>query len=112
MVDSHSHIYLPEFEDDRDEILERAEKEGITKILLPAIDSASHKDMLRLENEHAEACKCMMGLHPCSVKEDHKQELQVARKWLEKRSFVAVGEIGLDFYWDKTFVAEQVEAFE
>ena len=111
LIDTHSHIYLSEFELDRDAILERAENEGIRKILLPAIDSSTHEGMLKLEENNPSVCLCMMGLHPCSVKENYREELKIARDYLEKRSFKAIGEIGLDFYWDKTFTEQQYAAF-
>lgn len=111
LIDTHSHIYLPEFDPDRDLMLERAEKAGIRQILMPAIDSSTHEAMLKLEAEQPVACMAMMGLHPCSVKENYRDELRTVRSSLEKRSFKAVGETGLDFFWDKTFVAEQHLAF-
>ncbi len=111
LIDTHSHIYLAEFDFDRLEMLERAEKEGIRKILLPAIDSTTHEMMLRLEDNNPKMCLSMMGLHPCSVKENYKDELKIVRNYLEKRTFKAVGEIGLDFYWDKTFTDQQYAAF-
>lgn len=111
LIDTHSHIYLPEFENDRAQMLERAEKEGIKKILMPAIDSLTHGAMIKLEEDNPSACLSMMGLHPCSVKENPDDELKTAREHLEKRSFIAVGETGLDFYWDKTFVQQQYRAF-
>lgn len=109
-IDSHSHIYLGEFDPDRSSILERAEKEGIRQILLPAIDSSTHEAMLNLESQYPSVCLAMMGIHPCSIKENYQQELKTARDWFEKRSFIGVGEIGLDFYWDKTFIKEQYAA--
>lgn len=111
LIDTHSHIYTREFDADRPQMLERAEKEGVSKIFLPAIDSGSHGQMLRLEEENPGRCFSMMGVHPCSVKENFKEELQIARQFLEKRPFKAVGEIGLDFYWDKTFTDQQYAAF-
>ena len=111
LIDTHSHIYLPEFDLDRDAILERAENEGIRKILLPAIDSSTHEGMLKLEEDNSSICLSMMGLHPCSVKEIYREELKIARDYLEKRPFKAVGELGLDFYWDKTFTEQQYAAF-
>jgi TatD DNase family protein len=111
LIDTHSHIYLPEFDADRATMLKRAENEGITRIMLPAIDSATHSAQVRLEEEHPGACISMMGLHPCSVRENYKEELRIAREWLDKRPFKAVGEIGLDFYWDKTFIDQQYAAF-
>lgn len=111
IIDTHSHIYLPEFNPDRSEILERAEKEGIGRILMPSIDSSTHSAMLELEEERSFLCLSMMGVHPCSVKENYREELKIARDYLEKRAFKAVGEIGLDFYWDKTFTEQQYAAF-
>lgn len=92
-------------------MLEKAEKEGVSKILMPAIDSSTHTVMLELEEERPLTCISMIGLHPCSVKENYLFELKIVRDYLEKRSFKAVGEIGLDFYWDKTFTEQQYAAF-
>lgn len=111
LIDTHSHIYLPEFEPELAEMLKRAEKEGVGKILMPAIDSSTHQQMLELEKSLPDQCLSMMGLHPCSVKENYKEELAIARSYLEKQRFKAVGEIGLDFYWDKTFTEHQYAAF-
>lgn len=110
LIDTHSHIYLPEFEPELAEMLKRAEKEGVGKILMPAIDSSTHQQMLDTEQSHADQCLSMMGLHPCYVKENYKEELAIARAYLEKQHFKAVGEIGLDFYWDKTFTEQQYAA--
>lgn len=93
-------------------MLERAEKEGVKKILLPAIDSESHAALAELAAQFPGICQPMMGLHPCYVKDNYKDELRIARAYLEKGGFVAVGEIGLDFYWDKTFTEQQYLAFE
>jgi len=112
LIDTHSHIYLPEFDVDRIPMLERAGGEGIRKILMPAIDSSTHEAMLKLEKDNPAACLSMMGLHPCSVKENPGNELKIARDHLEKRTFIAIGETGLDFYWDKTFVQQQYRAFQ
>lgn len=111
LVDTHSHIYLAEFDNDRVLILERAEKEGIRKILMPAIDSGTHIQMLTTEQENQLSCFSMMGVHPCSIKESYKDELKIAGDYFEKRKFKAVGETGLDFYWDKTFTEQQYAAF-
>lgn len=111
MIDTHSHIYATEFDTDRAQMLERADKEGVGKIFLPAIDSTTHQQMLLLEEENPGRCFSMMGVHPCSIKENYKDELKIARDYLAKRPFKAVGEIGLDFYWDKTFTEQQYAAF-
>lgn len=111
LVDTHTHVYLPEFDSDREEVMKRAEERGISLMLLPAIDSSTHEHMMATEASSS-ACKAMMGLHPCSVTHNYEAELNTVRSYLEKRRFVAIGEIGLDFYWDKTFTAEQYQAFE
>ena len=112
IIDTHSHIYLPEFDSDRDSMVKRAENEGISLILMPAIDSETHLSMLKVEEDFSKKCLSMMGLHPCSVKDGYKREIDQVRDYFEKRRFVAVGETGLDFYWDKTFTKEQYESFQ
>ncbi len=111
IVDSHCHLYLDEFKKDIDEVIKRAEAEGVNKFYLPAIDSAEIENIFLLEKKFPGKCIAMMGLHPCSVKANYKDELAIVSDWLSKRKFAAVGEIGLDFYWDKTFVTQQYEAF-
>jgi TatD DNase family protein len=111
LIDTHCHLYLADFTDDLDAVVQRAEAEGVSKMLLPAIDASEHEAMLRLEEKYPGKCLSMMGLHPCSVKADYEKELAIVQDYLEKRSFIAVGEIGLDFYWDKSFAAEQYAAF-
>ena len=111
-VDTHCHLYLPEFFDDIDLVIQRAEKEGVNKFYLPAIDSETDAHLMKMEDRFPGKCFAMMGLHPTSVGATYLEELNRVRKWLEKRRFAAVGEIGLDFYWDKTFQAGQVDAFE
>lgn len=111
LIDTHSHIYLEEFDNDRGAMLERAEKEFIKKILMPAIDSTTHKQMLDAERQCPAQCMSMMGLHPCSIKEEYQKELQIVKEHLSKRKFIAIGETGLDFYWDLTFKEQQYEAF-
>jgi TatD DNase family protein len=111
MVDTHCHLYLDEFKADIGEVLERADAEGINKFYLPGIDSTEIENMFLLENKFPGKCIAMMGLHPCSVKENYLAELAIVKDWLTKRKFAAVGEIGLDFYWDKTFTLQQYEAF-
>jgi len=109
--DSHAHIYLSDFADDIEEILNRASEEGVKEIYMPNIDSTSIDDMHSIE-ERFPNCKSMMGLHPCYVKENYKEELAIIEKHLNSRKYAAVGEIGIDLYWDKTFVEAQFESFE
>jgi TatD DNase family protein len=110
IIDTHAHIYLPEFDTDRPQIIEQAKNAGIKQVLLPAIDSTTHEQMLQTEKEY-EGCLAMMGLHPCSVNNSFDKEIDIIKQYLSQRKFIAIGEIGLDFYWDKTFVKEQYEAF-
>jgi len=111
-IDTHTHLYSEEFDADRNEIIKNAISKGITKLYLPNVDSSSIDDMLQLEKEFPENCFAMMGLHPCSVKENYLEELAIIEDWLTKRKFVAIGEIGIDLYWDKTFLKEQEIAFK
>lgn len=110
-VDTHAHLYSNQFDGDQDEMINRALKGGVKKFYLPNIDKDTIEGMLDLENRYKGTIFPMMGLHPCSVKENYKEELNVAKEWLDKRPFCAIGEIGIDLYWDKTFFEEQVEAF-
>lgn len=112
LIDTHSHIYLDDFNTDLADLVEKAGKEGIVKILMPAIDSGTHGKMLETELRFSSVSASMMGLHPCSVKENYLAELTIAGGYLAKRKFVAVGETGLDFYWDLTFKDQQYEAFQ
>ncbi len=111
MIDSHTHLYLNDFQSDIKEVMLRADAEGVKKFYLPAIDSKETDNLLALENKYPDKCFAMMGLHPCSVKENYKHELSLVYSWLQKRKFAAVGEIGLDFYWDKSFADLQYESF-
>ncbi len=112
LIDSHAHLYVSAFQSDRDAIIKRALNAGVTRFYLPAIDSETTQAMLELEEKYPGVCIAMMGLHPCSVNENYKKELENVEKWLSARPFAAVGEIGLDFYWDKTFTLQQYEAFK
>ncbi|EDL68825.1 TatD family hydrolase [Vibrio campbellii] len=111
MIDTHAHIYASEFDNDRDEVVKRALEQGIDRILLPNIDLESIEPMLKTEAAYPEICRSMMGLHPCYVDGNVEQTLAIIRGWFEKHNFIAVGEIGIDLYWDKTFRAEQEMAF-
>lgn len=111
MIDSHCHLYSKDFEKDLEAVIANAVKQGIKSFYMPAIDSTTHAEMVAVEAEF-KICYSMMGLHPCSVKENYKEELAIAEGWLVKRKFSAIGESGLDFYWDKTFVKEQYDSLE
>lgn len=111
LIDTHCHLYLPELREDIDSVIERAEKEGVTRFYMPAIDSNTCDDLLLLEQAFPGRCFAMMGLHPCSVKENYAEELRIVEQWFKERQFAAMGEIGLDYYWDRTFEKEQVMAF-
>lgn len=113
MIDTHTHLYAEEFDDDRKEVIQRALDKGVTRFYLPAIDSESHEKMLQLETEYPGKIISMMGLHPCYVKpETWEKELETVKNYLDQRHFPAIGEIGIDLYWDKTTLDIQVKAFE
>ncbi|SIO41436.1 TatD family hydrolase [Chitinophaga niabensis] len=110
-IDTHAHLYSPEFDPDRSEMVTRAIRQGVNRLLMPNIDEDSIPGMLSLEAEFPEECLPMMGLHPCYVKENVEVQLAIVQDWLSKRKFWAIGEIGLDFYWDKTLLDQQYAAF-
>ncbi len=112
IIDTHCHLYAKEFEEDLDIVIERAVANGVDKFYLPAIDSETMDIMISLETRYPGKCHAMIGLHPCSVKENYKEELEKVKEMLSKRNFAAIGETGLDFYWDKTFVKEQYFSLE
>ena len=111
LIDTHTHLYVKEFQEDIDEIISRAAKEGVEKFYLPAIDSSETKSMLDLEKRFPGSVFAMAGLHPCSVKENYKEELKKIEQQLSEREFAGIGETGLDFYWDTNFKKEQIESF-
>ena len=111
-VDTHSHIYSEEFSSDRSEAIERARNAGINQIILPNIDSSTIKPMLDLADSSPSLFLPLIGLHPTSVKDDFRKELQIMEYWLNKRKFHGIGEIGIDLYWDKSLLSEQTEAFK
>lgn len=132
MIETHAHIYDDAFDEDRTQMLERAFESGITQIWMPNCDHTTIDGMLALANQYPNVCRPMMGLHPTYVKADFEQELYIVENWLDKMTistnnpnsidasltdgssvppFVAIGEIGMDLYWDKTFVEQQKEAF-
>lgn len=112
MIDTHSHIYSEEFDTDRAEIIDRARQVGITHIVLPNVDSESLPRMLELEAAYPDYCYASIGIHPTSIDENYQSSLQLVRSELERRSWVAIGEIGLDLYWDKTFLTQQIIALQ
>jgi len=112
LIDTHTHLYLPEFDSDRDAVVGRAVQNGVVRLLMPNIDLESVSRMLTVENRYPRICYPMIGLHPTSVKEDYLHQLDQLETIAASHKFYAVGEIGIDLYWDRTFLNEQVEAFK
>ena len=112
ITDTHTHLYSEAFEDDREEMIARAINVGITRFFIPAIDSTHTSAMLNLEKSYPNHVYLMMGLHPTSVKSNYLEELSQVEKLLDQRPFVAVGEIGIDLYWDKSTLTAQQHAFK
>lgn len=111
-VDTHAHIYSKEFDADRAEVLRRSGELGVSKIYMPNVDHTTIDAMFEAEQKFSDQCIAMIGLHPCSVKKDFEKELYEVEAWLSRRQFVAIGEMGTDLYWDKSFWSEQQEAFK
>jgi TatD DNase family protein len=111
LIDTHTHLYLPEFDSDRDEMIDRAVISGIIKMLLPNIDLKSVEPMLSITDRYKNICYPMIGLHPTSVTKDFKTDLNELERIYSEHKFIAIGEIGIDLYWDKTFIKEQIGAF-
>jgi TatD DNase family protein len=111
-VDTHTHIFLEEFDSDICEVVRRAGEAGVNRFYLPNIDVKSVARLHALSDRYPDLCYPMMGLHPTSVGPDFRKDLAIIGSWFEKRKYIAIGEIGLDLYWDKTFLKEQVEVFE
>jgi TatD DNase family protein len=112
MIDTHTHIYLAEFDDDREAMLERAKEVGLRQLFLPNIDLETVDRLHRICDEHPDFCLPMMGLHPTSAGASLQKDLAAVKLNFEKRKYIAVGEIGIDLYWDKTCIKEQKFAFE
>jgi TatD DNase family protein len=112
LTDTHTHLYADEFQPDRTEMIQRAIDAGVSRLFLPNIDSSSIPGLFSLVKEFPQNCFPMMGLHPCSVDEKFQNELKVVEHWLMQRTFYAIGEIGIDLHWDKTFKEQQQYAFE
>jgi TatD DNase family protein len=111
LIDTHTHLYLPEFNADRDETVKRAVSNNVVKLLMPNIDLLSVDAMFDAELHYPGICYSMIGLHPTSVKKDYVQQLDELEKLLPQHRFVAIGETGIDLHWDKTFISEQLIAF-
>lgn len=111
ITDTHTHLYSEQFDEDRNEMMQRAKEAGVYRFFIPAIDSSYTESMFNLESNFKDDVFLMMGLHPTSVKENYKEELAHVKKWIDKRDFYAIGEIGIDLYWDKSFLTQQQEAF-
>lgn len=111
LIDTHTHLFADEFQEDITDVISRAKAHGVQKLLLPNIDERSVGAMLALEKQFPGDCYAMMGIHPCSITKDFEQQIEFVKNWHEKRKFIAVGEIGIDLYWDKTLIEEQKQAF-
>ena len=112
IIDTHTHLYLKQFKYDIDKVIQRSIDKGINKLIFPAIDSTHFDDMHDLKNKYPGSIYLMSGLHPVDVKENFKEELEFVVNSLKSHSYVAIGEIGIDLYWDKTYLKQQQEAFE
>ena len=112
IIDTHTHLYLNQFKDDIDKVIQRSKDKGINKFIFPAIDSTHFDEMHDLKNKYPGSIYLMSGLHPTNVKENYKEELEFVVNSLKSHSYVAIGEIGIDLYWDKTYLKQQQDAFE
>ena len=111
LVDTHTHLYLDQFNNDLELVMQRAFEIGVEKFIFPAIDSSYSKKMLDIKNKYPDNIFLMSGLHPVYVKENYKEELEKVSLSLNNHKFIAIGEIGIDLYWDKTFLKQQQDAF-
>ncbi|MBA3704383.1 MAG: TatD family hydrolase [Bacteroidetes bacterium] len=111
LTDTHTHLYSKDFDADRFALIEKAISAGVSRFFMPNVDSECIAGMFQVEKQFPLNCFAMMGLHPCSVNATYQHELQVVEHWLTKRKFIAIGEIGIDLYWDKTFFEQQQDAF-
>ncbi|MCK5774530.1 MAG: TatD family hydrolase [Bacteroidales bacterium] len=111
LIDTHTHLYLPEFDNDRTELVKRALEQGVSKCILPNIDSDSISQIKSMKAEFPDFCEMAMGLHPTSVKENFEAELEVCYQELKTGKYIAIGEMGIDLYWDKTYYEQQKQAF-
>ncbi len=111
IIETHAHIYDEQFDNDREEMLKRAFVTGVEQIWMPNCNQETIEKMLALEQQYPLQCLPMMGLHPCYIGKDFEKELEIVENWLQKRKFIMIGEIGLDFYWDLAFVPQQEKVF-
>ena len=111
LTDTHTHLYSKDFDEDRNALIEKAISSGVTRFFMPNVDSETIAPMFQVEKHFPKHCFAMIGLHPCSVGTKYQNELQVVEHWLNKRKFVAIGEIGIDLFWDKSFLVQQQDAF-
>jgi len=111
-IDTHAHIYSSKFDSDRDQILQEVLASGVSRIYMPNVDIETIEAMFSCEQKYPGVCVPMMGLHPCDVKADFQDQLKIMEDWLNRRPFAAIGEIGLDLYWDKTLFEEQKQALQ
>jgi TatD DNase family protein len=110
-IDTHTHLYLPEFDNDRDDSVSRAKQSGVIRMLMPNIDTGSVEIMMKAAERYKDYCLPMMGLHPTSVREDYLIQLEKLESIFPEYRYIAIGEIGIDLYWDKTYIKEQISAF-
>ena len=111
LIDTHTHLYLPEFDEDRTEVVRRAQEQGVLKCILPNIDSESLPQIKKMKAEFPDFCEMAMALHPTSVKDNFQEELAICYEELKTGKYMAIGEMGIDLYWDKTFYEQQKQAF-
>ncbi|MEL6538549.1 MAG: TatD family hydrolase [Bacteroidota bacterium] len=110
-IDTHAHVFSPKFSNDLEEVMQRALVEGVGQVFMPNIDSSTIEEMIAVEDAYPCRAYAMLGLHPTSVNENYRSELALLENWLHERDFVAIGEMGTDLYWDKTFFEQQKDAF-
>ncbi|MGY6649446.1 TatD family hydrolase [Wenyingzhuangia sp. IMCC45574] len=111
-TDTHTHLNSEQFDEDRNEMIQRAINAGVKRLFIPSVDSEYTESMFKVAEAFPENVYLMMGVHPTHIKDNYQEELKIAREWLETGKFVAVGEIGIDLYWDDTYIAQQKEAFQ
>jgi TatD DNase family protein len=112
IIDTHTHLYLKQFNEDIDLVINRSKEIGVNKFIFPAIDSSHFDSMHSLKNKYPKDIYLMSGLHPTDVKENYKDELDFVVNTLKTNNYVAIGEIGIDLYWDKSYLKQQKKAFK